>query len=102
MVLQPEEPKISLSGIDHFARGAADFESAEGVTFFPELRIVSTITREVEPEAETEGEDDPTGTYAMPAGYQGRETGSVVHERVQKNALIEHVHFYENDELNAT
>ncbi|XP_012681605.1 calsyntenin-1 isoform X3 [Clupea harengus] len=60
MVLQPEEPKISLSGIDHFARGAADFESAEGVTFFPELRIVSTITREVEPEAETEGEDDPT------------------------------------------
>ena len=28
--------------------------------------------------------------------------GSVVHERVQKNAFIEHVHFYENDELNAT
>lgn len=58
MVLQPEEPKISLSGIDHFARGAADFESTEGVTLFPELRIVSTITREVE--AEAEGEDDPT------------------------------------------
>uniref|UniRef100_A0AAY4C9A7 Calsyntenin-1 n=1 Tax=Denticeps clupeoides TaxID=299321 RepID=A0AAY4C9A7_9TELE len=48
MVLQPEEPKISLSGIDHFARGASDFESSEGVTLFPELRIVSTITREVE------------------------------------------------------
>ena len=63
MVLQPEEPKISLSGIDHFARGAAEFESPEGVTLFPELRIVSTITREVEAEAETtEGpEDDPTG-----------------------------------------
>ncbi|XP_039508939.1 calsyntenin-1 isoform X1 [Pimephales promelas] len=62
MVLQPEEPKISLSGIDHFARGAAEFESTEGVTLFPELRIVSTITREVEVEAETEteGEDDPT------------------------------------------
>ncbi|XP_046896922.1 calsyntenin-1 isoform X2 [Hypomesus transpacificus] len=62
MVLQPEEPKISLSGIDHFARGAAEFESPEGVTLFPELRIVSTITREVEAEAETtEGpEDDPT------------------------------------------
>ncbi|XP_076132363.1 calsyntenin-1 isoform X2 [Alosa pseudoharengus] len=60
MVLQPEEPKISLSGIDHFARGAADFESTEGVTLFPEMRIVSTITREVEPETETEGEDDPT------------------------------------------
>uniref|UniRef100_A0A8C7ZY36 Calsyntenin-1 n=1 Tax=Oryzias sinensis TaxID=183150 RepID=A0A8C7ZY36_9TELE len=53
MVLQPEEPKISLSGIDHFARSAAEFESQEGVTLFPELRIVSTITREVE--ADTEG-----------------------------------------------
>lgn len=60
MVLQPEEPKISLSGIDHFARGAAEFESGEGVTLFPELRVVSTITREVE--AEVEGEDEPTGT----------------------------------------
>ncbi|KAG9332777.1 hypothetical protein JZ751_014876, partial [Albula glossodonta] len=60
MVLQPEEPKISLSGIDHFARGAPEFESTEGVTLFPELRIVSTITREVEAEAEVEGEDDPT------------------------------------------
>ncbi|XP_017342382.2 calsyntenin-1 isoform X1 [Ictalurus punctatus] len=58
MVLQPEEPKISLSGIDHFARGAAEFESTEGVTLFPELRVVSTITREVE--AEAEGEDEPT------------------------------------------
>ncbi|KAJ8259683.1 hypothetical protein GJAV_G00172230 [Gymnothorax javanicus] len=58
MVLQPEEPKISISGIDHFARGAPEFESQEGVTLFPELRIVSTITREVEPEGE--GEDDPT------------------------------------------
>ncbi|XP_066527108.1 calsyntenin-1 isoform X4 [Hoplias malabaricus] len=63
MVLQPEEPKISLSGIDHFARGAAEFESPEGVTLFPELRIVSTITREVE--AEAEGEDDPTVQEAV-------------------------------------
>uniref|UniRef100_A0A665U8V3 Calsyntenin-1 n=1 Tax=Echeneis naucrates TaxID=173247 RepID=A0A665U8V3_ECHNA len=65
MVLQPEEPKISLSGIDHFARSAAEFESQEGVTLFPELRIVSTITREVEADAESEAaegaDDDPTG-----------------------------------------
>uniref|UniRef100_A0A8C2X1D5 Calsyntenin-1 n=1 Tax=Cyclopterus lumpus TaxID=8103 RepID=A0A8C2X1D5_CYCLU len=54
MVLQPEEPKISLSGIDHFARSAAEFESQEGVTLFPELRIVSTITREVEADTEYE------------------------------------------------
>lgn len=65
MVLQPEEPKISLSGIDHFARSAAEFESQEGVTLFPELRIVSTITREVEADTEAEAaegaDDDPTG-----------------------------------------
>ncbi|OWK08224.1 hypothetical protein Celaphus_00010974 [Cervus elaphus hippelaphus] len=58
MVLQPEEPKISLSGIHHFARAASEFESSEGVFLFPELRIISTITREVEPEGE--GDEDPT------------------------------------------
>ncbi|XP_072306255.1 calsyntenin-1 isoform X4 [Eucyclogobius newberryi] len=64
MVLQPEEPKISLSGVDHFARSSAEFESSEGVTLFPELRIVSTITREAEADPETEvtegNDDDPT------------------------------------------
>lgn len=59
MVLQPEEPKISLSGVHHFARAASEFESSEGVFLFPELRIISTITREVEPEGE--GDEDPTG-----------------------------------------
>ncbi|XP_042334566.1 calsyntenin-1 isoform X2 [Sceloporus undulatus] len=58
MVLQPEEPKISLSGINHFARSASEFESPEGVSLFPELRIISTITREVEPEGD--GDEDPT------------------------------------------
>lgn len=32
MVLQPEEPKISLSGVHHFARAASEFESAEGIS----------------------------------------------------------------------
>lgn len=59
MVLQPEEPKISLSGVRHFARAASEFESSEGVFLFPELRIISTVTREVEPEGE--GDEDPTG-----------------------------------------
>lgn len=59
MVLQPEEPKVSLSGVHHFARAASEFESPEGVFLFPELRIISTITREVEPEGE--GDEDPTG-----------------------------------------
>lgn len=58
MVLQPEEPKISLSGVRHFARAASEFESSEGVFLFPELRIISTVTREVEPEGE--GDEDPT------------------------------------------
>ncbi|XP_067826454.1 calsyntenin-1 isoform X3 [Heptranchias perlo] len=63
MVLQPDEPKISLSGIDHFARAASEFESNEGVPLFPELKIVSTITREVEPEGEDE--DEPTVQESM-------------------------------------
>ncbi|XP_067873061.1 calsyntenin-1 isoform X4 [Heterodontus francisci] len=63
MVLQPDEPKISLSGIDHFARAASEFESNEGVPLFPELKIVSTITREVETEGEDE--DEPTVQESM-------------------------------------
>ncbi|KAK2503841.1 hypothetical protein MC885_018726 [Smutsia gigantea] len=58
MVLQPEEPEISLSGVRHFARAASEFEGPEGVFLFPELRIISTVTREVEPQAE--GDEDPT------------------------------------------
>lgn len=76
MVLQPEEPKISLSGINHFARSASEFESSEGVSLFPELRIISTITREVEPEGD--GDEDPTGdtgsalsSLGAPAGGAG-------------------------------
>lgn len=71
MVLQPEAPKISLSGIRHFARAASEFESAEGVFLFPELRIISTVTREVEPEGD--GGEDPTGDAAGPgAGVSAR------------------------------
>ncbi|XP_047379249.1 calsyntenin-1 isoform X3 [Sciurus carolinensis] len=58
MVLQPEEPRISLSGVHRFARAASEFEGSEGVFLFPELRIISTITREVEPEGD--GPEDPT------------------------------------------
>lgn len=66
MVLQPEEPKISLSGVHHFARAASEFESSEGVFLFPELRIISTITREVEPDGE--GDEDPTGDSPCAGG----------------------------------
>ena len=40
--------------------------------------------------------------FRIPGGSAKGAANSVVHERVQKNAFIEHVHFYENDELNAT
>ncbi|KAE8591485.1 hypothetical protein XENTR_v10018464 [Xenopus tropicalis] len=55
IVLQPEEPRISIKGIDHFARSASEFESNGGVPLFPELHIISTITREIESDGE-----DPT------------------------------------------
>lgn len=74
MVLQPEEPKISLSGINHFARSASEFESSEGVSLFPELRIISTITREVEPQGD--GDEDPTGTSHAALGGSSSGTES--------------------------
>lgn len=78
MVLQPEEPKISLSGINHFARSASEFESSEGVSLFPELRIISTITREVEPEGD--GDEDPTGNNTLP-GMRIHPTGNSDRDR---------------------
>ncbi|XP_017379206.1 calsyntenin-2 [Cebus imitator] len=45
MVLQAIEPQITLRGTDHFWRPAAQFESARGVTLFPDLKIVSTFAK---------------------------------------------------------
>uniref|UniRef100_A0A673IJR8 Calsyntenin-3 n=1 Tax=Sinocyclocheilus rhinocerous TaxID=307959 RepID=A0A673IJR8_9TELE len=40
VVLQPDAPQISLSGVGpHLARPAAEFEGPQGVPLFPELRI---------------------------------------------------------------
>nr|XP_009672386.1 PREDICTED: calsyntenin-2 [Struthio camelus australis] len=44
MVFQANEPKITISGMDHFARPAAQFEAERGVTLLPDIRIVSTVT----------------------------------------------------------
>ncbi|NXH18512.1 CSTN2 protein, partial [Bucco capensis] len=49
MVFQANEPKITISGMDHFARPAAQFESERGVLLFPDIRIVSTVTRMEQP-----------------------------------------------------
>jgi len=45
MVFQANEPKITVSGMDHFARPAAEFESEKGVILLPDIRIVSTVTK---------------------------------------------------------
>ncbi|XP_075426255.1 calsyntenin-2 isoform X2 [Ascaphus truei] len=45
VVLQANEPKITVSGMDHFARPASEFESANGVILLPDIRIVSTVTK---------------------------------------------------------
>ncbi|XP_059586922.1 calsyntenin-2 isoform X2 [Alligator mississippiensis] len=49
MVFQANEPKITVSGMDHFARPATQFESERGVTLFPDIRIVSTVTKTEHP-----------------------------------------------------
>lgn len=49
MVFQANEPKITVSGMDHFARPATQFESETGVTLFPDIRIVSTVTKTEHP-----------------------------------------------------
>ncbi|NXG07171.1 CSTN2 protein, partial [Sakesphorus luctuosus] len=45
MVFQANEPKITITGMDHFARPAAQFEGERGVILLPDIRIVSTVTK---------------------------------------------------------
>ncbi|KAK1795343.1 hypothetical protein P4O66_010519, partial [Electrophorus voltai] len=48
VVLQPDAPQISLSGVGpHLARPAPEFESPHGVPLFPELRIVCSLSHAV-------------------------------------------------------
>ncbi|KAK7887047.1 hypothetical protein WMY93_026668 [Mugilogobius chulae] len=48
VVLQPDAPQISLSGVGpHLARPAPEFESPRGVPLFPELRIVCSLSHAV-------------------------------------------------------
>ncbi|XP_077205064.1 calsyntenin-2 isoform X2 [Paroedura picta] len=45
MVFQAKEPKITINGMDHFARPATQFENERGVNLLPDIRIVSTVTK---------------------------------------------------------
>ncbi|XP_053481527.1 calsyntenin-3 [Ictalurus furcatus] len=48
VVLQPDAPQISLSGVGpHLARPAPEFEAARGVPLFPELRIACSLSHAV-------------------------------------------------------
>uniref|UniRef100_A0A8C8D800 Calsyntenin-3 n=1 Tax=Oncorhynchus tshawytscha TaxID=74940 RepID=A0A8C8D800_ONCTS len=48
VVLQPDAPQISLSGVGpHLARPAPEFEGPRGVPLFPELRIVCSLSHAV-------------------------------------------------------
>ncbi|KAM9088167.1 calsyntenin-2 [Megaptera novaeangliae] len=49
MVLQAVEPQITLHGTDRFWRPTAQFESAKGVTLFPDIKIVSTFAKAEDP-----------------------------------------------------
>ncbi|KAG8445340.1 hypothetical protein GDO86_010211 [Hymenochirus boettgeri] len=44
-VLQTNEPKITVTGMDHFARPASEFENSNGVILLPDIRIISTVTK---------------------------------------------------------
>lgn len=57
MVLQAIEPQITLQGTERFWRPAAQFESARGVTLFPDIKIVSTFAK-----TEASGDTRATGT----------------------------------------
>lgn len=45
MVLQPSEPRITISGADRLLRPESDFAAPDGMALFQDLHIVSTVTR---------------------------------------------------------
>lgn len=45
MVLQPSEPRITISGADRLIRPESDFAAPDGMALFQDLHIVSTVTR---------------------------------------------------------
>ncbi|XP_073530736.1 calsyntenin-2 [Phyllobates terribilis] len=45
VILQANEPKITVTGMDHFARPASEFENPNGVILFPDIKIISTVTK---------------------------------------------------------
>uniref|UniRef100_A0A3Q3KAR2 Calsyntenin-2 n=1 Tax=Monopterus albus TaxID=43700 RepID=A0A3Q3KAR2_MONAL len=45
MVLQPSEPRITITGVERLSWPASDLRAAGGVALFHDLHIISTVTR---------------------------------------------------------
>uniref|UniRef100_UPI00358F4E50 calsyntenin-1-like n=1 Tax=Myxine glutinosa TaxID=7769 RepID=UPI00358F4E50 len=54
-VLRAEDPRISLGGTDHMAHSAE--EISNGVVLFPDLHVVSSVTKELGAEGERHGQE---------------------------------------------
>lgn len=79
MVLQPSEPRITITGADRLTRPVADFgPTAGGVALFQELHIVSTVTR-----ADADGDDERMSTRRP-----GSERQSSIHVRESNHILV--------------
>ena len=45
MVLQPSEPRITITGIERLSRPVSDLRVSGGIALFQDLHIISTVTR---------------------------------------------------------
>lgn len=45
MVLQPSEPRITITGVERVSRPASDLSTPGGIALFQDLHIISTVTR---------------------------------------------------------
>ncbi|KAK5868259.1 hypothetical protein PBY51_009290 [Eleginops maclovinus] len=45
MVLQPSEPRITITGVERLNRPASDLRAPGGIALFEDLHIISTVTR---------------------------------------------------------
>lgn len=45
MVLQPSEPRITITGLERLSRPASDLRAPGGIALFQDLHIISTVTR---------------------------------------------------------
>lgn len=45
MVLQPSEPRITITGVERLSWPASDLRVPEGIALFQDLHIISTVTR---------------------------------------------------------